>query len=109
MKLNDLREDSPTLAIALHRRCVVFYGHFAETELFVLKNLFSFILSAIERRLFLRRRNITNRWTRAAGAPLATSWCGEGCFDSRRRVNSDVGRCHLFNYETLFPNCQCVA
>ncbi len=28
--------------------------------------------------------------TRPAGAPLSTCWGGEACFDSRRRVNSDV-------------------
>ena len=34
--------------------------------------------------------DITNRWTRAAGACFVTDWFGEGCFDSRRRVNSNV-------------------
>src|SRR2546423_10564185 len=40
--------------------------------------------------LFTPRR--TNRWTRAAIACFVTSWCGRGCFDSRRRVNSTVMR-----------------
>jgi len=31
-----------------------------------------------------------NRWTRATGARSAITWFGRGCFDSRRRVNSDV-------------------
>src|SRR5258706_6090114 len=34
----------------------------------------------------------TNRWTRAARTCSQLAWCGEGCFDSRRRVNSTVGR-----------------
>ena len=37
------------------------------------------------------RRRITIRWTRAAGAPLATSGCGAGGFDSRRCVKPTVG------------------
>ena len=36
---------------------------------------------------------IVGRERRERLAQLA--WCGEGCFDSRRRVNSDVGRLAL--------------
>ena len=39
-------------------------------------------------------------WTRAAGACFATNWCGEGCFDSRRRVNSTVGPHHMMKLFT---------
>jgi len=39
---------------------------------------------------YMGHGRITNRWTRAAGACFATCLVRQGCFDSRRRVNSTV-------------------
>ena len=53
-----------------------------------MRRFFVFLI-LISRANYIQRRNLTiGRERRERVSQLA--WCGEGCFDSRRRVNSTV-------------------